>query len=118
MIEHLDLAQKVFIATIAGFKPDYAAKYISSEVDYISYMAPPAYFAASKACSDVIRWMTRMIPSQKEPYTFYFDLETGNEYDMALYGKIIGETLYIMQNYGTVPGVKRWKQLMEEHKLP
>jgi hypothetical protein len=112
LVPLLQLQQKFFIATVGGFRPEFAEAYLTGKADYISYSAPPAFFAASQAVAVLARWCAGRIPLREEPYTFCFDLAAGCSWDPRRHGQICGQAVAATLSRGFEAGVRTWKEQM------
>jgi hypothetical protein len=107
----LHLQQKFYIATIAGFDPEYTVKYLRDEVSYISYAGAPAFFAASHAAAQIAQWAAGRLPARKEPYVFCFDLQTGAEWDPVAHAIMCGEVMRAASEEGLEAALRVWSEL-------
>ena len=108
----LEWHQRIFIACVDAFDPDYAERYLRGEVSYISYTGPAAVFASSAVVSNLLKLVTGRGEVPVAPKSFCFDLLTNEPWDMSEVGRRIGQVAPVLFTRGLEEGIRRWKQVM------
>ena len=112
--ESMHLQQKVYIASIAGFNPDYGEKFLRGEVSYISYLAVPAAFAASAAVNEVLKLIIGKGKTNLAPNGLTFDMLNMEHLDPKEIGMRTYRIMQAVMGKGIEEGIKTWKETRGE----